>query len=77
MGKRYLQGLLCVIAIAHLYVYSPSRIDGTIGDSVSVIYYMAWEIKRLLQIPAIYGFLILAVQFLWPSAKSRGEATGE
>ena len=71
MKKQYVQGTLCVIAIIHLYLYGPSKIEGTIGDYTHAIYYMAWDIKRLLQIPFIYGFLILAVQFLWPSGRKQ------
>ena len=71
MKKQYVQGTLCVIAIIHLYLYGPSKIEGTIGDYTHSIYYMAWDIKRLLQIPFIYGFLILAVQFLRPSGRKQ------
>ncbi len=79
MKKRYVQGALCFVAIIHMYLYSPSKINGNIGDYVSAIYYMAWEIKRLLQIPLIYGFLILAIQFFWPAAHAmdNDRRTGE
>ena len=70
MKKRHLQGALCLAAIIHIYLYGPARIEGTIGDNVSLIYYTAWEIKKLLQIPFIYGFLILAIQFFWSAEKS-------
>jgi hypothetical protein len=69
--KKYIQSALCAIAIIHLYLYSPTRIEGTIGDHVSAIYYTAWEVKRLVQIPAIYAFLILAIQLLWPSGRKK------
>jgi hypothetical protein len=74
MTKRYFQGVLCVAAIIHVYYYAPNKIEGVIGDYISVIYYTTWEIKRILQIPIIYGFLILAVQFLWSPCCARGSS---
>ena len=73
MIKQYVQGVLCAVAIIHLYLYSPSRLDGNlpVSDGINVIYYMACEVKHLLQIPLSYGFLILGLQFLWPSARER------